>query len=134
MSCYVNIFSLGGKPFLELLSLEPIYIIRNPLRVTMKAFIVNSFGKTVRASQLHLTVTVVNGTERNILRITSYDSDTGQLIINSFLPRNMRAEFGNFSAEDRFVEISVTSTGSFTTAISISPVFAGKLIIYFMYV
>jgi len=110
---------------LELNASEPIYILQRDLIVIVRAFIVNSFGKTVRARQSDFTVTVFNGTERNSYRISSYDSETGRLIINSFLPRNMQAEFGNFSADDRFVEISLTSGGSFTTAISISPVYAG---------
>ena len=110
---------------MELLTPEPVYITSSRYAITVRAFIVNSFGKTVRASQSHLAVTVVNGTDRSNATIQSY-LQSGEL--SSVLSRNLdiQTEFGNSGTNDTFVEISLTSAANFITTISNSPVYAGK--------
>ena len=92
----------------------------------MRAFIVNSFGKTVRASQSHLAVTVINGTDRSNAVIRSYDPLSGVLTL--VLPSNLdtRSEFGRSTIKDTSIEIALTSAANFTTTISYSPVYARK--------
>lgn len=119
-------FSLGGKPLLELLTPEPIYAASNSILVTVNALVVNSFGKTVRAEESLLAVTVVNGTERTNSGILGYIVQTGQLV--ALLPEGLQIEFDN---EDRYIEILLTSAANFTTTISISPIYAGKPLLKF---
>ena len=112
---------------MELLTPEPIYISSLFYEIVVRAFIVNSFGKTVRASQSQLAVTFANGTDRIDSRIRSYISLTGRLASELPLPRNidLRTELGSSDNTDIFVEISLISAANFTTNISFSPVYAG---------
>ena len=112
---------------MELLTPEPIYITSSSRNsVAVRAFVVNSFGKTVRASQSHLAVTIVNGTDRSNNIIEFYDQQSGGLV--SVLPKNVdiQTEFGSSGSKDIFVEISLTSAANFTATLSYSPVYAGK--------
>ena len=113
-----------------MLTPEPVYITLLFYEVAVRAFIVNSFGKTVRAGQSDLAVTFVNGTDRISSRIRSYSTLTGDL--SSVLPRNidLRTELGSSDNEDVFVEISLISAANFTTNISFSPVYAGMSVLY----
>ena len=113
---------------MELLTPEPVYISSLFHEITVRAFIVNSFGKTVRASQSQLAITFVNGTDRIDGRIRSYSALTGHLTSELPLPRNidLRTDLGSSDNIDIFVEISLISAANFTTNISFSPVYAGK--------
>ena len=87
----------------------------------MRAFVVNSFGKTVRARQSQLAITVVNGTDRMKIGFFIYNSRTGRIV-------TMRRTFGAFGAFDA-TEISLTSIVNDTTTISFSPVYAGMQLV-----
>ena len=117
---------------MELLTPEPVYITNLFYEVAVRAFIVNSFGKTVRAGQSDLAVTFVNGTDRTSSRIRSYSTLTGDLSSVLPLPRNidLRTELGSSVNEDVFVEISLISAANFITNISFSPVYAGMSVLY----
>ena len=104
---------------------EPFYITSSRFyTITVRAFIVNSFGKTVNASQSHLAVTVINGTDRSNASISSYILNLG--VLNLVLPSNLdtRSEFGRSTINDTSIEITLTSAANFTTTISYSPVYA----------
>ena len=109
----------GGEPLLEFLTQEPVYVTEYNRRLTVLArgFVVNSFGKTIQATQSHFAVTVVNVSSNFI---ESYDMQTGELV--SLFPQiNLETEF---NINKRLVEISLTSATNFIAATLISPVFA----------
>ena len=121
-------FYSGGKPLLELLTPEPIYVSSSFFTVSVRAVVVNSFGKTVRPSgSSRFAVTLVDDTTNSDNLIQSYDPESS--IIFSRFPRNfdLQTEFG---INKRLVEISLTSEANFTTIIVVSPVFAGMYIRY----
>ena len=108
---------------MELLTPEPIYIFFSSFQVTVKAVVVNSFGKTVKASESsRLAVTLVDDTANSDNLIQLYNPANGILI--SGLPENfdVQTEFG---INNRLVDISLTSEANFTTITVVSPVFAG---------
>ena len=99
---------------------EPVYVTNSRLTVMARGFVVNSFGKTIQASQSHFAVTVV---EVGGNSVESYDAETGELV--SLFPRiNLQTEF---NINNRLVEISLTSAANIDASTFISPIYAGKL-------
>ena len=113
----------GGEPLLELMTQEPVYVTSSRLTVTTRGFVVNSFGKTIWATQSHFAVTMVDIGSNFI---ASYDMQTGELV--SFFPEiNLETEF---NVHKRLVEISLSSATNFTAATLISPVYASTYVNY----
>jgi len=112
---------------LELVTPLPVYFLQSQtLTIAIAAHVVNSFGKTVRASQSDLEVFLVQGGDGTSLRIDDYDIHTGRLDV--FFP----VETTDFSSPGRFVEIFLDDERS-STNITISPVYAGAYV-YFVLV
>ena len=118
MVCHICV---GGGPSLELVTPLPVYFLRfQNLTIAIAAHVVNSFGKTVRASQSNLDVFLVQNGDGIGLEIANYAPDTGRLDIS--LPMDIS---NNFSSPGRYIEIFLDSA----TNITISPVFAGMYIV-----
>ena len=99
---------------------EPVYVTNSRLIVMTRGFVVNSFGKTIQASQSHFAVTVVGVGNSSV---ESYDAETGELV-SSFPRINLQTEF---NINNRLVEISLTSAANINVSTFISPIYVGKL-------
>ena len=105
---------------MELLTPEPIYSVQfNPLIVRVRGFLVNSFGKTVRARQQNFAIALVNGTDRIDSEVLTYNDETETLIL--LLPEVVQVELGTI-----VVQISLASGANFVTTISFIPVYGGE--------
>ena len=104
---------------MEVLTPLPIYFVQfQNLMIAISAHYVNSFGKTVRANQLDLSVFLIEDDDGGALTIANYERQTGRLDI--LLPRNFPTDF---SSSRRYVEVFLRGE----EAIRISPVFAGTV-------
>ena len=111
-----------------MVSSEPTYIVSSFHTITVRAFIVNSFGKTVRPRRSYFAATIVNDTDRNNINVWSYIQQSGDLTVNFPSSLDIRTVFRSAENRDIFVEISLTSAANFTAAISTLPVYAGTFL------
>ena len=107
---------------MELLTPEPIYVTSTSLIFSVRALVVNSFGKTVRPSESsYFAVTLVDDPANSDNLVRSYNSERGTIFSLFPIKYDTQTEF---NINNRLVEISLTSGANFITIIVVSPVFA----------
>jgi len=116
---------------LELLSPQPIRIygrISGTLTIQINATVTDESGSTVRANLSMLNISLITSDGATNIVISSYDSETGQLVLS--VPAVFYNSYVNATFNTSYFEITLRSpTSSLISSISFAAEYLGKNLI-----
>lgn len=121
------LFLGGSPPFLELLSPQPIRIYGRGLgtfSIQINATVTNQLGLSVQANSSLLNASLISTNGTINVKISSYDTDSGQLVL--IPPLEFYDTYVNATFNTSYFEVTLASpTSSLTASITFSPEYLG---------